>query len=150
MRLGVRPARRMAGHCCGRRAGPVPRLRDRAAHLAARRDPGTGRISRHRLGFAAVDDVRRRVQQQTTAHRGRKDDPLFTIRRLLRRGHDNHSERLFPHMLASLDARDVGGQIGAAWIAAQDPADALPQSQQGSGRGGAAPLARPLRRLRRA
>ena len=27
-----------------------------------------------RLGFAAVDDVRRRVQQQSTGHRGRRDD----------------------------------------------------------------------------
>lgn len=29
-----------------------------------------------RLGFAAVDDVRRRVQHETTGHRGRRDDPL--------------------------------------------------------------------------
>jgi transposase len=28
-----------------------------------------------RLGFAAVDDVRRRVQQESTGHRGRKTDP---------------------------------------------------------------------------
>ena len=42
-----------------------------------------------RLGFAAVDDVRRRVQQQSTGHRGRRDDPLFKIRRLLRRRHEN-------------------------------------------------------------
>lgn len=73
-----------------------------------------------RLGFAAVDDVRRRVQQETTGHRGRKDDPLFTIRRLLRRGYDNHTERSFARLLTGLDAGDVGGQIGAAWIAAQD------------------------------
>jgi len=73
-----------------------------------------------RLGFAAVDDVRRRVQQETTGHRGRRDDPLFTIRRLLRRGYDNHTERSFARLLAGLDAGDVDGQIGAAWIAAQD------------------------------
>ena len=30
-----------------------------------------------RLGFAAVDEVRRRIQQETTGHRGRKDDPLY-------------------------------------------------------------------------
>jgi transposase len=46
-----------------------------------------------RLGFAAADDVRRRVHQQTTGHRGRRDDPLFRIRRLLRRGHEAHTER---------------------------------------------------------
>jgi transposase len=43
-----------------------------------------------RLGFAAVDDVRRRIQQELSGHRGRKDDKLYRIRRLLRRGHDHH------------------------------------------------------------
>jgi Transposase len=38
-----------------------------------------------RLGLACVDEVRRRVQQDSTGHRGRKHDPLFRIRRLLRR-----------------------------------------------------------------
>jgi transposase len=30
-----------------------------------------------RLGFAAVDDVRRRVQQEDLGHRGRRNDPLY-------------------------------------------------------------------------
>ena len=34
------------------------------------------------LGFAAVDDVRRRIQQELTGHRGRAADPLYRIRRL--------------------------------------------------------------------
>jgi transposase len=38
-----------------------------------------------RLGFAAVDDVRRRIQREYTGHCGRRDDPLYGIRRLLRR-----------------------------------------------------------------
>jgi len=33
-----------------------------------------------------VDEVRRRVQQDTLGHRGRRDDPLYEVRRLLRRG----------------------------------------------------------------
>lgn len=73
-----------------------------------------------RLGFAAVDDVRRRVQQESTGHRGRRDDPLFRIRRVLRRGADNLSEHAWQRLLTGLDAGDVDGQIGAAWIAAQD------------------------------
>lgn len=36
-----------------------------------------------RLGFQAVDEVRRRVQQQTLGHRGRTGDPLYGIRREL-------------------------------------------------------------------
>lgn len=39
-----------------------------------------------RLGFTAVDDVRRRVQQETTGHHARRNDPLHRIRRLLRCG----------------------------------------------------------------
>jgi transposase len=46
-----------------------------------------------RLGLDAVDQVRRRVQQQTLGHRGHAGDPLFRIRRLLRRGHEHHTER---------------------------------------------------------
>src|ERR671910_3117512 len=34
-----------------------------------------------RLGNAALDEVRRRVQQETLGHRGRKGDPLYRIRR---------------------------------------------------------------------
>jgi transposase len=44
-----------------------------------------------RLGFAAVDDVRRRIQREDLGHRGRREDPLYGIRRLLRRAHDHHS-----------------------------------------------------------
>jgi transposase len=73
-----------------------------------------------RLGFAAVDDVRRRVQQESTGHRGRKHDPLFCIRRLLRRRFDRLSERAWARILAGLEAGDVDQQIGLTWIAAQD------------------------------
>jgi transposase len=44
------------------------------------------RLPRHRLGFAAVEEVRRRVQQDTAGHRTRV---LYEIRRVLRRG-DSH------------------------------------------------------------
>ena len=39
-----------------------------------------------KLANACIDDVRRRVQRETLGHRGRKDDPLFGIRRLLTPG----------------------------------------------------------------
>ena len=38
-----------------------------------------------RLGQAAVDDVRRRRQQETLGWRGQRKDPLYRGRRLLRR-----------------------------------------------------------------
>jgi transposase len=39
-----------------------------------------------RLGLTALEEVRRRVQQDTLGHRSRRDDTLFRIRRVLRRG----------------------------------------------------------------
>ena len=73
-----------------------------------------------RLGFAAVDDVRRRVQQESIGHRGRKHDPLYRIRRVLRRGHEHLTDIAWDRLLTGLDVGDVDGQVAAAWIAAQD------------------------------
>jgi transposase len=74
-----------------------------------------------RLGFAAVDDVRRRIQREDLGHRGRREDPLYGIRRLLRRAHDHHSERSWTRLLAGLDAGDTPDeQLARTWVAAQD------------------------------
>ena len=73
-----------------------------------------------KLGFDAVDQVRRRVQQDTFGHRGRAGDPLYGIRRVLRRGHDHHSDRSWTRLLHGLDLGDPDGEVAAAWIAAQE------------------------------
>ena len=74
-----------------------------------------------RLGFAAVDEVRRRIQREDTGHRGRRDDPLYGIRRLLRRAHEHHSERSWTRLLGGLDAGDTPDeQLARTWVAAQD------------------------------
>ena len=44
------------------------------------------------LGMKALDEVRRRVQQDTLGRRGHKGDPLYEIRRVLRRRADRLSE----------------------------------------------------------
>jgi transposase len=44
------------------------------------------------LANRAVDDVRRRVQQDTLGHRGRSGDPLYGIRRLLLRATERHTD----------------------------------------------------------
>ena len=49
----------------------------------------SGCWTRHRLGFAAVNDVRRRVQQEDLGHPGRKGDPSTGSGRVLRRGHEH-------------------------------------------------------------
>ena len=73
-----------------------------------------------KLGFTAVDDVRRRVQQDTHGHRGRTGDPLYGISRVLRRGADTLTDRGWQRLITGLDTGDAGGQVAAAWIDAQD------------------------------
>ena len=46
-----------------------------------------------KLAGDALDEVRRRVQQDTTGHRGRKGDPLYQIRLLLRASRDRLTPR---------------------------------------------------------
>lgn len=59
-----------------------------------------------RLANRAVDDVRRRVQNDTLGHRGRTGDPLYEIRRLLLRGVERHTERSRARLEAGLAAGD--------------------------------------------
>lgn len=73
-----------------------------------------------RLGFAALDDVRRRVQHDAYGHRGRRGDPLYGIRRVLRRGADKLTEHAWARLLAGIEAGDDHGQVAAAWVAAQE------------------------------
>jgi Transposase len=73
-----------------------------------------------RLGFVAVDEVRRRVQQEFTFHRGRREDRLWRIRRVLRRGAEHLTDRAWDRPLAGLAAGDVDQQIAQAWIVAHD------------------------------
>ena len=46
-----------------------------------------------RLANNSIDEVRRRTQNDTLGHRGRKDDPLYRARRLLISAHERLTER---------------------------------------------------------
>ena len=59
--------------------------------------------------------MRRRVQQDTTGHRGRTGDPLYGIRRVLRRRRD----RLSVKTRGRLDAGHPTGETTLAWTVAQ-------------------------------
>jgi transposase len=69
-----------------------------------------------RLANAALDEIRRRTQQTTTGHGGRKADPLYRIRRRLLASHDRLDPAAFARMLAGLDANDPEGEVGAAYL----------------------------------
>lgn len=70
-----------------------------------------------RLASEAVNDVRRRVQQATTGHRGRKGDPLYGIRRLLLMTWRNLNDKGWDRLRAGLAAGDPDGEIAAVWLA---------------------------------
>ncbi len=80
-----------------------------------------------------VDGVRRRVQQETTGHRGRKEDPLYRIRRVLLTGTERLDERGRRRMELGLRLGDPGDEVLGAWLAkeyvrdvylVEEPADA--------------------------
>lgn len=70
-----------------------------------------------RLANAAIDDVRRRVQNDTLGHRGRTGDPLYGIRRLLLVAHERLDDGGWNRMMAGLAAGDPDGEVGAAVLA---------------------------------
>jgi transposase len=69
------------------------------------------------VGTRAVDAVRRRVQNETLGHRGRKDDPLYRARKLLTLA----AERLDPageaRLRGLLHAGDPAQQVYETWAA---------------------------------
>ena len=73
-----------------------------------------------RLGLAALDEVRRRVQQQTLARRGHRDDPLYRIRRLLRRAPETLSAPAWTRLETGLVLGDPAGEVAQAWMAAHE------------------------------
>ena len=90
-RIGVAALDPFRGYAAALRASPPHAVRVRDAFPVVR------------WGFAAVDQVRRRIPQELTGHRGRRGDPLWT------------------RLLAGLDAGDTPDeQLAKTWIAAQE------------------------------
>ena len=57
-----------------------------------------------KLGSQVVDEVRRRVQQTLTGHRGRRDDPLYKIRNVLRCAEERLTEHKQARLAAAVDS----------------------------------------------
>jgi transposase len=68
-----------------------------------------------RLANTVVDQVRRRVQQATLGHRGRKRDPLYSIRKLLLTAQEQLTQRGWVRLRAGLAVGDPTGEVAAAW-----------------------------------
>lgn len=79
-----------------------------------------------KLGTAAVDGVRRRVQQDTLGHRGRKGDPLHGIQTILRAGAENLTDKQQARLAAAIEADPAHDEVFVAWQCAQQLSAALP------------------------
>lgn len=76
----------------------------------------------HVIGLAnhVIDRVRRRVQNATLGHRGRKADPLFRIRRLLLRGAETMTEHGWQRLEAGLAAGDPDDETLETYCAKEE------------------------------
>jgi transposase len=70
-----------------------------------------------KLANTALDECRRRVQDDTMGHRGRKDDPLYRCRRLLTKADERLEEKGRTKLLGLLRAGDPRGEVTTAWHA---------------------------------
>jgi transposase len=70
-------------------------------------------VMRHAI--AAVDEVRRRVQQQRLGHRGRSDDPLYKARKLLVLGATSSDPDLQARLEGLLALGDPEGEVAFAY-----------------------------------
>jgi transposase len=74
-----------------------------------------------KLANDAVAEVRRRIATQLRGRRGRKTDPEYTVRNLLRRNHEDLSGRAFAKLWNTLvDLDEPGLMILKAWIAKEE------------------------------
>jgi len=70
-----------------------------------------------RLANQALDEVRRRVQNETLGHRGHRHDPLYRARRLLVMAEENHTPESLARMDSMIAAGDPAGEVRDAWLA---------------------------------
>ena len=70
-----------------------------------------------RLANKAIDDARRRVQQESLGHRGRRDDPLYRIRRGLLVAHERLSDQQHDRVVTLLGHGDRHGDVTNTYLA---------------------------------
>jgi transposase len=76
-----------------------------------------------RVANRCVDQVRRRVQNDTLHHRGRRDHPLYRIRKLLLAGGERLDQRGAERVLLGLRVGDPHDELLGAWLAKESTRD---------------------------
>ena len=87
-----------------------------------------------KLATQVVDEVRRRVQQDIHGHRGRKDDPLYRIRNILRAGEEHLTDRQRARLDTAWAADERHVEVELAWRCAQQVRSAYHQDSHTAGR----------------
>jgi len=67
------------------------------------------------LANRCLDTIRRRVQSEQTGHRGRRDDPLYRVRRVLLRGEEKLDEKATARLWSLLELGDPGAEVAIAY-----------------------------------
>ncbi len=67
------------------------------------------------LANRSLDAVRRRVQNEQTGHRGRRDDPLYRARRVLLRGEETLDPAAAERLWSLLELGDPGAEVAIAY-----------------------------------
>jgi transposase len=67
------------------------------------------------LGNRCLDAVRRRVQNEQTGHRGRRDDPLYKIRRVLLMGEEKLDDEASTRLASLLELGDPNAEVAIAY-----------------------------------
>lgn len=70
-----------------------------------------------KLANTKLDECRRRVQNETLGHRGRKSDPLYRCRRLLTKAKERLDEKGTEKLTGLLRAGDPRGDVATLWEA---------------------------------
>jgi transposase len=76
-----------------------------------------------RVANRCMDRVRRRVQNETLSHRGRRRDPLRRIRELLLTGSERLDDRHADRMSSGLRLGDPRDEVLGAWLAEESVPD---------------------------
>ena len=86
-----------------------------------------------KLAGDALDEVRRRVQQDTTGHRGRKGDPLYQIRLLLRAPRDRLTPRQQERLREAFTADEAHISVEVAYLLTQQVREVFHQATPAQG-----------------
>ena len=90
-----------------------------------------------KLALGAVDEVRRRLQQQICGHRGRKGDLLYGIRTIIRCDPDRLTERQWRRFYEALAADPRHEELFIAWQVAHELRQAYHHKDLPAGRNAA-------------